>query len=167
MRSFRTLSLLVGICALPSVTLSQGGTIGVYSDREGTSIRFDLNPTCSSQYTRFGGYSTFRNDLSDSFPPRGTVYYDTCLSGGILVFQWTVQVPVASRTCCIWRIAPDPDAPGKTIEVTDCAGGLTAATPTTSYFNSDGSCSCAVPTHDSTWGRIRGLWGGGLSYGLR
>ncbi len=61
--------------------------------------------------------------------------------------------------CCGWYVDADPHVPSELIEAWDCDGNTMYPKGSPGLFNANSSRPCgAVPTEDTTWGRVKALY---------
>lgn len=88
-----------------------------------------------------------------------SVGYGSCLSSPIHVLTVNFVCQGLTENCCSYKVHPHPDVISGEIEVVDCSmntlfaiGGRAVVNPTT-------GCECGPPTQDSTWGKVKTLYG--------
>lgn len=63
-------------------------------------------------------------------------------------------------TCCRYLVVPDPSVPSGQIETVDCTNTIQYSWGLLAYINPDGTCFCGtVPVQETTWGRVKAMYG--------
>ena len=177
-------AVLIAFCMLfgAGIAFAQvPGSIGVYADIEGTNCNLTATGGLLDIYTLHlntdgATASNFAIEypvgitfIADAVPVLGdpflyigasingvSVAYGSCMSGTFAIMKSsTVGLPAA---CSLVSVVAHPDI--GLIEGVDCQSFRFDPPPTggQARINSDGSCDCNVPVHDSTWGGVKALY---------
>ena len=87
------------------------------------------------------------------------VGYGACLSSPIHVMTLQLFGQGMTADCCFFPVLPDPSSDTGEIEVQLCDGTWVAATGTFAVVNPTPACYCIIPVGESTWGKIKSLYG--------
>ena len=164
-----------------------GGTIGLYADPAGaycdvrddvpgtldiyvvhsnipeaTGVQFSAPiPDCMTGAIWVGDTKPFVVTLGNS-QTGVAIGYGSCLEGPIHVLTIHYQTSGTSETCCEYPILPHPGIESGRIESVDCWENLyTDVVARPAIVNADAQCQCgggALPTHETTWGRLKALY---------
>ncbi len=88
--------------------------------------------------------------------------YGACLSSPIHVLTINYLTAGTTPPCCEYPVLPDPNAsPAPGIWTVDCDFNVLAAGGRAGVINMTPDCMCvgATPVEDSTWGRVKALYG--------
>ena len=177
----RVLLICLCITACASMAYGQAGSIGVFSNQDGTNCNIvdapgyvyvyilHLNTTgaLASEFKlirpagwtyQFG--SRDLDFLQIGFPDGadGVAYsYITCQLGSFwletLIYMADGSSPTCSNTVYITNVPSKTD-----IEVIDCADVRHNVAGGAAIVNGDGSCPCDVPVEETTWGKVKSLY---------
>jgi hypothetical protein len=87
--------------------------------------------------------------------------YGGCQVGDLLLVTVNFFCMGISPTCAYLEIIGDPSSGSNTVEVVDCAYVRFTHCPGSKlYANPDVTCDvCGLPTHETSWGKIKTLYG--------
>ena len=173
------------LASLPASAFAQAGYIGIYSDvgysdctlLDQSSGYVDVyvvhkgtSGATGAQFKVAGG-AGFNCIYVDETSPHTAVVgnsqtgvgigYGQCFAADVLVLTITYIRYGGSLPCSYLEAVPDPTYGTGSVAVTDCTLPFAQQLPATGsrlYVNPDESCSCAVATEPTTWGRIKGLY---------
>lgn len=172
---------------------SQPGLLGVYADTAGqdnclidavgvlqfhvvhtltaasTGSRFSAPlPFCASNVLWLADQSPHAITLGNS-QTGVTVGYGACLGQPIHVLTILYLGQGQTNGCFCYPVLADPSSVTGSIEVFDCAGGMSTTLGVENIITNGqsnccipfGNCdtTCTVPTEESTWGNIKSLYG--------
>jgi hypothetical protein len=177
-------SLLIAVVVLfgASMAFAQAGSIGLFADDAGTSCNvtaplggifyvymFHLNTTGATASLFMVEYPVGASYVADGVPP-GTPYliignsnagisvaYSRCETGSFWIATATM-IGAGAATCSYMSVVPHPNATSGEIEAVDCESYRMYPTGGQAVVNGDGTCDCAVPVNDKTWGGIKALY---------
>jgi hypothetical protein len=166
-----------------STPLSQGGSVGIYANAEGTDCNL---PDVAHGLTRYYVVHTISDAatgcaysapkpacftgtwLSDTNPFPVTIGssqagvsigYGSCRYGSVLVQTLSFFTNASTPNCCFYPVRGIPTS-GE-VEVVDCLFNLRFAQGVTSMVNATSGCPCSginVRVEESTWGRVKSLY---------
>ena len=91
-----------------------------------------------------------------------SISYSGCQTGTFLILTTNFIGNGLSPPCSFISIVPDPTSPTGLIEVVDCQVPFLQKWMFPilgqGVVNSDGTCSCAIPVQETTWGRVKSLY---------
>lgn len=125
-----------------------------------TGIQFRLQRSPEFYCFPSSESSPFQFTIGDSETGIGFAY-GQCLTGDILLLTITLTCHGVSAPCSYFEVLPDPAYGTGTIVAADCATPFANQSQVTGgrlYANPDDSCTCAVATRESSWGRIKALY---------
>jgi hypothetical protein len=94
-----------------------------------------------------------------------SIGYGTCRSNVVVVQQISYFASGTTPACCVYPIKCDPygvDAcTSGLIDIVDCNFDAALAKGQSGVVNPTGACACVdiVPTEESSWGRVKALYG--------
>jgi hypothetical protein len=175
--------LVLIVVAAPQAAFGQAGVISLYSEPNGVDCNITDIPglivvyvvhtnTTGATTARFSGPLpacwTSALFLAETPPCLDclfgtiidgiTVFYGSCQSAPIVALIVNFFGMGLGESCCQYPILPDPTAASGQIEVTDCSGTVLFGNGGTAFINGNGSCVCAIPVEESTWGAIKALY---------
>ena len=178
---------LLVVCAFLCVAVSahaQGGWIALFSDANGLDCDLhDNTPGLCTYYVLHIGtpgatasqFAAPRPSchmgayLSDTavFPVTignsqtgVAIGYGACFASPIHILSISFFCQGLTPECCFYDVVPDPNVPSGQIEVVDCNENLSYGLGGTSPVNPNEWCCCmCTPVEDSTWGRVKSLYG--------
>jgi hypothetical protein len=160
-----------------SMAFAQNGSIAVFSDAGGSDCNFidvgSLNqvyvwhvntPGATASewmldvtqvgWTHLGDTPDFNLVIGTSING-ASLSYEACLVGSFQLM--TVNFFGSSAAPCgLIGIVPAPNKPG--VRAVDCAENSVIITGGQARVNPDGTCQCAVPVNETTWGNIKALY---------
>jgi hypothetical protein len=178
----RSLSIAFALMFCASLAFGQGagGSIGLFSDLQGTDCNlWDVVPGLGTYYVVHTGHQgataaqfmarkpacLLATYLSDSAVHPVTignsqtgvaVNYGFCYYPPTLVLTINFFCQGLTGQCCTYRVSPDPRVPSGQIEVADCAFNIWYAAGNCAVVNPNASCPCwATPAEKTTWGRVK------------
>ena len=182
------IGLLSMLLVLAGATICAGDTLGVYADNGGTSCNIvdyfaGIRPVYVV-HTSYGGATasqfvaprpacwTGAVWIGDSTPYCAgvgcgdsqtgiTLVYGACKIGAIHVLTISYFVQGSSQSCCLYPLLPHPGSSGGQVEVADCDFNAGVAIGLVATVNADATCPCGypVPVEETTWGRVKSLYG--------
>ncbi|MFQ5511348.1 MAG: hypothetical protein ACE5EO_05815 [Candidatus Krumholzibacteriia bacterium] len=181
----RTAFLLLGltICS-PRISFGQAGAIGTYADPGGIECNVTDNvpglmpvyvvhtiapgatasqfaapmPACMLGAVYLSDSQVFPVTIGNS-QDGVAIGYGVCLASPIHVLTINYFGNGGTTTCCMYAVVPDPNAPSGRIEVVDCGGPLAFGTGLVHPVNADANCNCQPAVLETTWGRLKSLYG--------
>ncbi|UCH83400.1 MAG: hypothetical protein JSW50_13220 [Candidatus Latescibacterota bacterium] len=175
--------LTVALVFAANMAFAQAGSVGIFGDPAGTTcnltdvvqgllsvyvVHVNAVATASQFSAPMPGCMVGASWLSDTgiFPVTignsqtgVAIGYGVCQTGNIHVLTINYFAAGLSTPCCYYPVLPDPNVPSGKIEVVDCANNLLFASGGIGIINADGSCQCDVPTEETTWGKVKSLYG--------
>jgi hypothetical protein len=85
--------------------------------------------------------------------------YGGCVSSDILISTLNYFCMGTSPACAYLEVVPDPASPSGTIEVVNCSFVKLIGVGSILTVNGDATCPCGLPTHESSWGQIKSIYG--------
>ena len=182
MRKTLLLTLALMVCA--SMAFAQAGSIGIFSDNQGTDCNlWDNTPGLCAYHIVFvyhGGVTGAQfaapvpTCLLAMYMSDATVWSvnignsQTGISIGtgscvaapthLLSLNFFCQSLTPAGACCYYPVLPHPAAASGVVEGVDCAFAPTFPTAGVGVVNNDGICLCDVPNQDTTWGQVKSLF---------
>lgn len=121
-----------------------------------TGVQFSApNPPCS-QMTWVSDQPEFPITFGDS-QSGVAVGYGTCRTGTFLIMSIYFLGNGTTSPCCYYPVMPDTREPADMIGV-DCNYDKYSLSSGSAIINPTVNCQCAVPTEESSWGRIKSLY---------
>jgi hypothetical protein len=85
--------------------------------------------------------------------------YGECLNSPIHLLTINYFCQGITENCCTYKVYPHPDVLSGAIEVVDCNLNTLYGTGGRAVINPDSGCECGPPTQDSTWGKVKTMYG--------
>jgi len=124
-----------------------------------TGIRFAApKPACMvAEWLEDTSIFTLAGDSQNGI----TVNYNACKTGTFCVLTLAFVVGTEpTPECCFYPVLADPSASSGRIEVVHCDDGhVDYATGFQGIINATTACDCNIPVGESTWGRVKALYG--------
>ena len=175
----KVLLLTLAVVCISSLAYGQdSGTIDIFSDPQLT----DCNITAVGQFTVYIGHtnstgataSAFRIDHPSTYFFLGEqqaqglmignsetgvgLSYNTCLSGSFLILTIN-YLDQGTGTCELMTVLGDQTHVSGQVAVVDCNETARRYDQAgQARVNPDGSCQCAIPVEETTWGGIKALY---------
>ena len=172
-------TLLIGVCIVfcASMAFVQNGSIAVFSDLGGSDCNFvDAGSLVQVQifhvstpgatasewmldvtqvnWSHLGDTADFALVIGKS-TTGASISYEACLVGNVKLMIVNFFGSNAAPCGLIGIVA----APGKAgVRSVDCDENSLLITGGEGRVNSDGTCTCAVPVNETTWGSIKSLY---------
>ena len=182
MRKALLLTLVLMVCA--SMAFAQAGSIGIFSDNQGTDCNLWDNAVAPCDYyvvSVFHGGQTAAefaapvpSCLASMYLADGAIWAvnigdsQVGISIGIgscqappthlLTLKFFCQMLTPPGACCYYPVIPHPASASGLIEGVDCNFTATFPTGGLGIVNPDGSCQCDIPNQDTTWGQVKSLF---------
>lgn len=184
-RTVRTVLVLAAITLLASNhTVVAQGTIGLFADNSGTSCNIiDAGPGNFSVFVvltnhtgTFGCDFRIESEMGVTASVTGESSPFTVLGGTAETGVTIVTAPIGciaapahvytvdyfgfgdSQTCSKINVVANINSNPPGTNIINCSGIKSAASTESITFNPDGQCNCAVPTEETSWGRIKVLF---------
>ena len=173
----RSVLIVLALMLTASMAFAQNGSVMVFSDEGASDCNF-VDAGGIVQVYVFHMYApgviasewmldvtqvgwTHLGDINDFTLTLGTSVagiafsYEQCLVGNFRL-QTVNFIGTAAETCSLIGIVAHPD--NATVRSVNCAQGDMIIPGGQGRVNPDGTCSCAVPVQETTWGTIKALY---------
>lgn len=87
------------------------------------------------------------------------VGYGGCVTGAVPVLAISIFGQGLTAPCCEYRMLAHPAALSGQVELMDCGGVWNATWGGSGIVNPTPDCNCFVSVEDTTWGRVKSLYG--------
>jgi len=175
--------LTVALVFAASMAFAQAGSVGIFGDAAGTDCNVaDVAPGLLNIYAVHVNTVAIASQFAAPTPAcmvgatwlsdtavwpvtvgnsqtGVAVGYGSCQAGNVHVLTLNYFASGTTLPCCYFPVVPHPFAETGQVEVVDCTDALLTASGGTGIINSDSSCLCNVPTEETTWGKVKTLYG--------
>ena len=178
--------VIVASASLASAQTGNGGQIGLFSDMGGTNCFLvdagpglapvysvhTLSPGATASQFMVVNHGFTGSNVGESaatgmlaqgaaFTGLAVAYGGPCIIGSAQIYMINFFTSGTSAPCSWMEVVPDPIAPTGTIEIADCQVPPTKLVGTGGQLvvNPDGTCECANPVEETSWGKIKSLYG--------